>query len=165
VTRGSPLVSIVIPTHNRALQLRQTLSALAAQTFPHALMEVIVVADGCSDDTLRLMRENTRLYRQGIGGLLRTFEQPELGPAAARNLGARHAAGRILIFLDDDVEASPWACRLAHPRARQTLRTGRDWLLAAGPAAENRFLQHRAARLVGNDVREDALAGTPLHIR
>jgi glycosyltransferase involved in cell wall biosynthesis len=100
--KGSPrpLVSIVIPTHNRAQTLDQCLNALAAQTYPAELVQIVVVADGCSDDTPAVVR------RRPEGSIL-LIEQPPSGPATARNQGAARSTGELLIFLDDDMEASP----------------------------------------------------------
>jgi glycosyltransferase involved in cell wall biosynthesis len=48
---AGPLVSIVVPTHNRAARLAAALDALARQDWPPDALEAIVVADGCTDDT------------------------------------------------------------------------------------------------------------------
>lgn len=101
VVNSKPLVSVIIPTHNRNTTLQRTLTALAAQAFPHQDMEVLVVADGCTDGTT----EKLRHFRKPFA--LQVIEQAELGAAAARNRGAEHATGRLLLFLDDDIEASP----------------------------------------------------------
>jgi GT2 family glycosyltransferase len=61
-------------------------------------MEVLVVADGCTDETVAMLSERRYPFR------LCVIEQPGQGPAAARNRGAAQALGRILLFLDDDVE-------------------------------------------------------------
>lgn len=93
-------VSIVIPTHNRLASVERTLRALATQTCPLSRVEVIVVADGCTDGT-------SGISRDGWPFPLRVLEQPGLGPAAARNHGAASAIGERLIFLDDDIEPFP----------------------------------------------------------
>ncbi|TNC71391.1 glycosyltransferase family 2 protein [Rubellimicrobium roseum] len=95
-----PSVSIVIPTHNRAERLEQTLGALERQTYPLAQMEIVVCADGC--------RDGTRALLDRLGHLpLSVVELPGLGPAGARNAGAAAARAPFLIFLDDDVEPLP----------------------------------------------------------
>jgi glycosyltransferase involved in cell wall biosynthesis len=96
-----PLVSVIIPTHNRRGFLRRTLDALETQTFPLKQVEVIVVADGCTDDTVEILHH----YRGSF--TLRVLEQSCRGPAAARNRGSAYASGELLIFLDDDIEAGP----------------------------------------------------------
>jgi glycosyltransferase involved in cell wall biosynthesis len=97
-----PLVSVVIPTHNRSARLRRNLDALASQTLPAELLEVVVVADGCTDDTVAMLHALRPPFR------LRTIAQPQpRGPAASRNAGAAAARGRLLVFLDDDIEPAP----------------------------------------------------------
>lgn len=93
-------VSIVIPTHNRRDSLERALLALAGQSYPLAAIEVIVVADGCTDGTRDISPAKWPF-------VLRVTEQASRGPAAARNRGAALAGGELLIFVDDDVEVSP----------------------------------------------------------
>lgn len=93
--------SVIIPTHNRCVSLKRLLLALSLQTYPLDELEVIVVADGCVDETMCMLQTFESNYH------LRIFEQPGQGSASARNHGARHAVGNILIFLDDDVEPCP----------------------------------------------------------
>jgi glycosyltransferase involved in cell wall biosynthesis len=96
-----PAISVIIPTHNRSTSLRRTLDALRAQTYPLHQVEVIVVADGCTDETVEM------LQRYEAPFTLRTIEQSCQGAAAARNQGAARATGQLLLFLDDDVEPTP----------------------------------------------------------
>lgn len=98
---NTPRVSVIIPTHNRCAVLRQTLDSLARQTFPLAEVEVIVVADGCSDGTAEMLAGYPAPFS------LQTIAQPSQGPAAARNAGAALAAAELLIFVDDDIETAP----------------------------------------------------------
>lgn len=114
---SKPLISVVIPTHNRSALLERTLTALAGQTFPLQDMEVLVVSDGCTDETVEL------LHRSNTPFSLKIIKQAHQGPAAARNRGAMHAMGRLLLFLDDDIEASPSLID-AHARAHNE-RPGR----------------------------------------
>jgi GT2 family glycosyltransferase len=94
-----PHISIVIPTHNRRALVQRALAALALQTYPLDDVEVLVVADGCTDGT-----EATVIPHPLKG---RVIAQPARGPAAARNRGAAEASGDLLLFLDDDVDAWP----------------------------------------------------------
>ncbi|HEX7089588.1 MAG TPA: glycosyltransferase [Longimicrobiales bacterium] len=122
MNRNPPAVSIVIPTRNRCEALRRTLDALARQTVPAEAMEVIVVADGCTDDTTTWLREYRPPYR------LRCVELPHSGPATARNAGAAAAAGEILLFIDDDIESAPGLVA-AHLRSHE----GSADVVAIGP--------------------------------
>lgn len=101
MTRAAPKVSVIIPTHNRADPLENSLAALCQQTFPRDEFEVLVVADGCTDSTPEVVRSfESRLQ-------IRLIEQDGQGPAAARDRGATEAGGEVLIFMDDDIEALP----------------------------------------------------------
>lgn len=101
MNRHVPTVSLIIPTHNRGVALQRTLAALSVQTYPADDMEVVIVADGCTDGTVEMLRNYQAPFT------LHVSEQPGQGPGAARNCGARNARGRLLIFLDDDIEAAP----------------------------------------------------------
>lgn len=100
MSRDALQVSVVIPTHNRLAMLRRCLAALIAQDYPREALEIVVVADGCTDGTAEATAGDA------LPGV-RVFSQPSSGAAAARNRGAREAAGDILLFIDDDVIASP----------------------------------------------------------
>ncbi|GAA3444677.1 glycosyltransferase family 2 protein [Planomonospora venezuelensis] len=89
-------VSVVIPAHGGQHRLDLTLAALAAQTYPDHLMEVIVVDDG-SEPPLRLPEIaplDTRIVPAAPGGW---------GIAHAFNSGAALAGGRVLQRLDADM--------------------------------------------------------------
>ncbi|HEY7568973.1 MAG TPA: glycosyltransferase family 2 protein, partial [Gemmatimonadaceae bacterium] len=100
-SRTPPRISVVTPTHNRPQSLLRLLHALRDGTFPAADFEAVVVADGCSDDTVARARAEPLPFR------LTVLEQnPGRGAAAARNLGVQHAQGELIVFLDDDIEPS-----------------------------------------------------------
>jgi len=86
-------ISVVIPVHNAAGDLAQCLEAIRRSALQP--LECIVVDDGSDDDSAATARRfGTALYSTG---------KSKTGPAKARNLGARHARGEILLFLDSDV--------------------------------------------------------------
>ncbi len=87
-----PLVSVIIPTFNRATWVREAIDSVLAQTFRD--FELIVVDDGSTDTT----REGLGLY----GDRLRVVYQTRQGVSAARNRGLKMAAGKWLAFLDSD---------------------------------------------------------------
>ena len=89
--------SLIIPTHNRSALLKKMLNTLELQSYPLRNFEVIVVADGCNDDTVEMVRN----YQAGFKLLV--CELPGLGAASARNKGASMANGQYLIFADDDM--------------------------------------------------------------
>ena len=106
-------ISVIIPTHNRRASLERTLRALCRQSYPFDLMEIIVVVDGCQDDTPEMLRTYAGPF------LLQGLTQPQQGAATARNYGAATATGSILIFIDDDVEPAPQFIE-AHVSAHRT---------------------------------------------
>jgi GT2 family glycosyltransferase len=89
-------ISVIIPVHNGGDGFRTCLESLK-KTDPPPL-EIIVVADGD--------RSGSRLLAEEWGARVLTNTTPK-GPGAARNLGARHAAGNILFFVDADVAVAP----------------------------------------------------------
>jgi glycosyltransferase involved in cell wall biosynthesis len=87
-----PLVSVVIPTYNRAEIICGTIENVLTQTYPN--FEVIVVDDGSTDRTLERLAQ--------FGDRVRVVSQANAGPAAARNRGARVAEGEFIAFQDSD---------------------------------------------------------------
>lgn len=110
------LVSVVLPTHNRADLLERALASALGQT--HVQLEVIVVENACTDRTSAMLDAvgDTRLRRVRV--------TTPCGASAARNAGLALAQGSFVTFLDDDDFWFP------HKIERQ-LRT----LQAAGPSA------------------------------
>jgi glycosyltransferase involved in cell wall biosynthesis len=90
-----PVVSVVVPTRDRAGYLDVTLSSLADQDFAEPY-EVIVVDDGSRDSTAEVIR------RHGVRSLV---HDPPRGPNAARNAGAQAAESDLIALVDDDVFA------------------------------------------------------------
>ncbi len=88
-----PLVSVVIPTYNRAGWVIQAVDSVLAQTFRD--FELLVVDDGSADATLEALA--SRRHR-----LVYLKTRRNRGVAAARNLGAAAARGQWLAFLDSD---------------------------------------------------------------
>jgi glycosyltransferase involved in cell wall biosynthesis len=88
-----PIVTAVVPAYNAERTLASALASIATQTVRE--VEVIVVDDGSTDQTVRVARGS------GIPDL-RVISQPNAGHAAARNTGIIAARGRYLAFLDAD---------------------------------------------------------------
>jgi GT2 family glycosyltransferase len=109
----APFVSVVVPTHERAEQLRACLESIFALRYPR--YEVIVV-----DNTPR-----TGATEQVVKGFMSSanvpvtyLREPRRGASAARNSGLRSASGELVAFADDDVIVDP------------------DWLAAISEAFE-----------------------------
>jgi len=88
-----PLISVIIPTHNRKEILKMALESVMKQTYPN--YEVIVIDDASIDGTSDWISTHypdigfIRLDKQG-------------GPAKARNEGIKAARGELIAFLDSD---------------------------------------------------------------
>ncbi len=95
-------LSVVIPTWNRCDVLTRTLEALLRQAEAPEF-EVLVVDDGSTDSTASAV---ARLQQEAAVPLHYLY-QPNRKQGAARNLGARHACGRWLVFLGDDIIPAP----------------------------------------------------------
>ena len=124
-------VSIVIATADRPGPLARCLTAVAALEHPRDELEVIVVDDGGGAD-----------LELPAGGLpVRLLRRERGGPGAARNDGARAAAGELLAFTDDDCLPEPaWLrelCAAARGAAPGTMVGGRTVNALAG----NRFAE------------------------
>lgn len=87
-----PLVTVVIPTYNRAHVICRTIDNVFEQTYPN--IEVIVVDDGSTDDTQARLRQ--------YAGRIRVISQPNAGPAAARNRGIEAARREFIALQDSD---------------------------------------------------------------
>ena len=96
-------LTVVIPTYNRKNILKKCLNALFDQTYPQSDYEVIVVDDGSTDGT----EEIVKFLINNSPCILRYFKQEHKGPAAARNLGIKNANGKIILFIGDDIIATP----------------------------------------------------------
>ena len=98
-TPRSDLVSVVLPTYNRAHLVGRAIRSVLAQTFRH--WELLVVDDGSQDDT-------EQVVRQFVSEAVRYFRLPQnRGGAAALNHGIRNAHGVFVGILEDDDEWLP----------------------------------------------------------
>lgn len=88
---NQPLVSIIIPTYNRAATISKAIDSALHQTYKN--FEIIVVDDGSKDDTSDILKKYdtiTRIYQQNGG------------QASARNAGLKQAKGSLISSLDSD---------------------------------------------------------------
>lgn len=99
----TPRMSVIVPTYRRPALLAQCLAALAAQDAEAGAFEVVVVDDGSGDGTGDVLRR----YEATLPALTWRSQPTNRGPAAARNEAVRLAAGELLLFIDDDIVASP----------------------------------------------------------
>lgn len=108
------LLSVVIPTHNRAQDVARAARSVLAQDV--AALEVVVVDDASTDDTaavLERLAQDDRRVR-----VLHTEDGP-LGPCRSRNHGLKAAQGELVAFCDDDDAWTPEASSRALARLEQ----------------------------------------------
>ncbi len=96
IQKNSPLISIIIPTYNRAQLLKRAIESLLKQTYQG--FEIIVVDDASTDSTAEVVTG----FDDGRIRYLRHSRNQ--GPSAARNTGIKVAKGEYIAFLDDDDE-------------------------------------------------------------
>jgi len=148
------VLSVIIPTRSTGRRSFRTLRALSKQDIDPTGVEVVIVGDGVSLDSI----ESDRAL--GMPFPLRVIEQPHGGQAAARNRGAAEASGDLLVFLDDDMD-------LLTDFLRQVLRRledGADVVLTdilIGDWVQD-TLPVRVARRLEHDARQEKRLGRGL---
>lgn len=108
---SAPEWSVIVPTWNRPQRLAECVAALARIEPPAGGFEIVVVNDGGTGPDAVVHR-----HAADAAVPLRVLTQANAGPGAARNHGARMAAGRWLAFTDDDCRPEPGWLR-AYERA------------------------------------------------
>ena len=151
-----PLVSVVIPCHDQAGVLADTVRSASAR---HVRVEIIVVDDGSTDHTVAVTQglDDVRLIRQG-----------HRGGVAARNRGLRAASGDFVIVLEAGDRLLPGAvdaavrelalhpaCAMAYGRAATFDDDGHVWPAADAPIVRS---GHHAALLQTNVIGMSAIA-------
>jgi len=101
-SRQINMLSVIIPTRNRAYLLAPALESLTIQSLSVDKFEVLVIDNGSTDKTAQVSQHyGLRLTN------LRYFFVPEPGLHVGRHKGMLEAQGDILVFADDDIEAFP----------------------------------------------------------
>ena len=96
-------ISCIIPTLNRSALLRNTLSSLINQNVSQDMYEILIIDNGSTDDT----RETSQhIIKEKANRRIRYILEPEAGLLAGRHRGALEANGEVLVFVDDDIEAT-----------------------------------------------------------
>ena len=89
---NTPLISVILPTFNRAGVLPRAINSVLGQSYKS--IELIVVDDGSTDDTPQVLEQ--------YGNKLICIKQQNRGVSAARNTGIRISKGKYLAFIDSD---------------------------------------------------------------
>lgn len=90
--KAGPLLSVVIPSYNRADYIALTIESVLEQTYKN--IEVIVIDDGSTDETAKVVKP--------FGPKVRYIRQENAERGASRNHGLRLADGKYIAFLDSD---------------------------------------------------------------
>lgn len=113
-----PKISVVIPAYNEQLNIDRCITSLKAQTYPHHLIEVIVIDDGSTDRTEAVVNGHIsgnphwnghiRLHNRVIearefGGVMTLVQGSHKGKPAAVNLGLARCRGDLIFAIDSDV--------------------------------------------------------------
>ncbi|MCP3871726.1 MAG: glycosyltransferase [Desulfobacteraceae bacterium] len=86
------LVSVILPTYNRAWTLADAIDSVLGQDYPY--IELIVIDDGSTDNTQELLES----YKKEVT----IIKQENSGVSAARNAGIKKSKGRFIALLDSD---------------------------------------------------------------
>jgi glycosyltransferase involved in cell wall biosynthesis len=100
-----PSVTILMPVHNEAGRVVIKMRNLLALDYPADRMEIIVIGDGCTDDTL----DRARAESQGRATILPLASRA--GKAAALNAGLKIARGDLIVFTDAGIQLEPPSLR------------------------------------------------------
>ena len=149
--------SVIMPAHQAARLLPDTLAALSRSTLPRERWELLVVDDASTDET-------AEVAAQWADAVI-TLDGPPRGPGGARNAAAARAQGTWLIFIDADVRVHPTTLqRFADTVAADPMLVGvfgsyDDTPAARGLLSEYRNLLHRYVHLRGAGEAETFWAG------
>lgn len=117
-------VSVIIPTYNEERFIGRCLDAVFAQDYPGGMVEVIVVDNGSSDNTVALVRAR--------GAQVHQF--PAIPVGALRNRGARLATHEVLAFLDADcIPPRHWLQGCAEAMSQGACLTGDSYDIPEHP--------------------------------
>src|SRR4051794_30963492 len=119
-TPGVPLVSVVIPTYNRADLLVGAVNSALGQSHPH--IEVVIVDDGSKDDT----KARVAAFDPSR---VRFIAKANGGASSARNVGLANARGEFIAFLDSD---DSWDTHWVRNALQAINAGGRDYGAAYG---------------------------------
>ncbi len=103
-------ISIIIPVYNTSAYLHQCMDSVCGQSYQN--LEIIVVNDGSTDDSLSIIRA----YEAKDPRII-VIDQDNMGLSAARNAGLAKASGEYVMFLDSD----DWVGRDVCEKALQTI--------------------------------------------
>ena len=155
------LASIIIPCHNGERYVGEAIESALTQTYPN--IEVVVIDDGSTDDSLKVIRS--------FGNRVRWESGTNRGACAARNRGIELARGKLVQFLDADDLLFPEKIEM-QVKHSASLDEQTVSICLGHPSKPDKFLEWQYARLYepSTDPVEFALGGilpttAPLHRR
>lgn len=95
-------VTVIVPVYNVEQYLRDCLDSLVAQTIDHSQMEVLLINDGSTDNSLDICYEYAQSYF-----MFKVFSKENEGLSATRNYGIKRAQGKYMMYLDSDDMLAP----------------------------------------------------------
>ncbi len=108
-----PPISIVIPSYNRAKKLERCLRTLFSLDYPHSLIEILVVDDASTDNTLSMLYQLVHEAKTHDIQLRSIRHIQQQGVAYSRNTGAEAATHDLIAYIDSDcVASSTWLTEL-----------------------------------------------------
>ena len=130
------LVTVVIPTFNRAGIVGRAIETALEQTYQR--IQVLIADDGSSD--------NTRQIADAYGPRVTYTRQANSGVSAARNFGMRNARGEFIAFLDSDDRWLPWKIEAQIEALNRNPRAGLVWTDMEAVDENDRVLDSRYLR-------------------
>lgn len=112
VKSKQPLVSVIIPVYNCEEYTQQCLDSIYGQTYNS--YEIIVINDGSTDASLRILRENAKKHDN-----ITLIEQTNKGQGFTRNHALKQANGDYVLFVDADDYIEPQTLELVVARAEK----------------------------------------------
>lgn len=106
-------VSIIVPVYNTSKYLSRCIDSLLSQTLKE--IEIIVVNDGSTDDSLQILRKYQALNPNKIY----VYNTENEGVSHARNYGVTKSSGQYLWFVDSDDCVEPNACEVLFEKANK----------------------------------------------
>lgn len=91
-----PSISIIIPTYNEEKNIEKCISTLLTQSYKD--FELIIVDDGSTDKTTDIINHFIKKSKK-----IKLIKGEHRGPGFSRNLGAKKAKGKVLVFVDADM--------------------------------------------------------------
>ncbi len=151
------LFSVIIPAHNRAEYLGDAVLSVCEQTIPPEEYEVIVVDNGSTDETRKVVESIASEH-----SIVRYIYESRIGLHNARHAGARESTGEILVYIDEDVIVPPgWLQAMAKPFAKSEVACVGGRILpqweAQPPTWLDQFGRNGGINLSMLDLGDDAL--------